>query len=92
MGTTIITNDDLREFKHVQIDEIKEILANQSGVVAKKWLRSQEVRELLGISQGTLQNLRINGTIPYTKIGGVLYYDHPEIMQLLEDNRIQNKF
>lgn len=92
MGATIITNDDLREFKHQLLDDIKEILANQSGFVTKKWLRSQEVREFLGVSQGTLQNLRVNGTIPYTKIGGVLYYDQEEIIQLLEDNRTHNKF
>lgn len=48
--------------------------------------------KLLGISPGTLQNLRINGTIPYTKIGGVLYYDHSEIMEVLEKNKVHNKF
>ncbi len=92
MGATIITNDDLQEFKHELLFEIKELLANQSGLVTKKWLRSQEVKDFLGISQGTLQNLRISGTIPYTKIVGVLYYDQEEIIQLLEDNKIQNNF
>jgi len=92
MGATIITNDDLQEFKQELLVDIKELLASQSGFVAKKWLRSLEVIELLGVSQGTLQNLRVNGTIPYTKIGGVLYYDQEEIMQLLEDNRIHNQF
>ncbi|WP_406684586.1 helix-turn-helix domain-containing protein [Seonamhaeicola sp. MEBiC1930] len=92
MAATIITTEDLREFKMELLDDIKQLLNNQSGQVTKKWLKSPEVRDLLGISPGTLQNLRINGTLPYTKVGGVLYYNYQEIMQVLEDNRIHNKF
>ena len=92
MSATIITTEDLREFKMELLDDIKQLLDNRSGTITKKWLKSPEVRELLGISTGTLQNLRINGTLPYTKMGGVLYYDYQEIMQVLEKNRIHNKF
>tara|TARA_R110001592_G_scaffold192091_4_gene438736 strand:+ start:1660 stop:1983 length:324 start_codon:yes stop_codon:yes gene_type:complete len=92
MGATIITTEDLREFKMELLDDIKLLLKNQSGQQSKKWLKSFEVRELLGISPGTLQNLRINGTLPYTKMGGVLYYDYQEIMKILEGNKIHNKF
>lgn len=92
MAATIITTEDLHEFKLELLDDIKQLLQNQSGQVSKKWLKSPEVRELLGISPGTLQNLRINGTIPYTKVGGVLYYDYGEIMQVLEKNKVHSKF
>ena len=92
MGATIITTEDLLEFKFELLDDIKQIINNQSGHRSKKWLKSPEVRELLGISPGTLQNLRINGTLPYTKIGGVLYYDYEEIMTVLESNRVHNNF
>ncbi|WP_445734576.1 helix-turn-helix domain-containing protein [Mariniflexile sp.] len=92
MAATIITTEDLLEFKMELLDGIKQLLKNQSGQLTKKWLKSPEVRDLLGISPGTLQTLRINGTLPYTKVGGVLYYDYQEIMQLLEKNRVHNKF
>lgn len=92
MAATIITTEDLREFKMELLDDIKKIISNQSGHGSKKWLKSPEVRELLGISPGTMQNLRINGTLPYTKIGGVIYYDYEEIAKVLEQNRIHNKF
>ncbi len=92
MSATIITTEDLHEFKLELLDDIKELLNNQSGQITKKWLKSPEVRELLGISPGTLQNLRINGTLPYTRVGGVLYYDYQEIMDVLEKNRVHNKF
>ncbi len=92
MAATIITTEDLYEFKMELFEEIKQLFNQQSGNVTKKWLKSPEVRELLGISPGTLQNLRINGTLPYTKVGGVLYYDYQEIMDVLEKNRVHNKF
>ncbi|TYQ00208.1 helix-turn-helix protein [Tenacibaculum adriaticum] len=92
MAATIITSEDLYQFKVELIDEIKQLFNQHSGNPTKKWLKSPEVRELLGISPGTLQNLRVNGTLPYTKVGGVLYYDYLEIIQVLEKNRVENKF
>lgn len=92
MSATIITTEDLRDFKMELLDDIKQLLNTQSGQVTKKWLKSPEVRELLGISPGTIQNLRINGTLPYTRVGGILYYDYQEIMDVLEKNRVHNKF
>ena len=91
MGATIITTEDLREFKMELLEDFKELIQKENGQVNKKWLKSNEVRELLGISPGTLQNLRINGTLPYTKIGGVLYYEYQEIMEVLERNKIHNR-
>ena len=90
MAATVITTDDLREFKMELLGDFKKLLQNHQGTSQKKWIRSPEVRDLLGISPGTLQNLRINGTLPYTKIGGVLYYDYNDIMEVLEKNRIHN--
>ena len=58
----------------------------------KKWLKSKEVRNMLGISPGTLQTLRINGTIPYSKVGGVIYYDNDEIQRILYANKINNGY
>ena len=92
MAATIITTEDLYEFKIGLLKDIKKMLESKSGYNSKKWLKSQDVREFLGISPGTLQNLRINGTLPYTKVGGVIYYDYQEITKVLEENRIHNKF
>jgi len=91
MSASIVTTEDLYDFKQELLEDIRQLIENQMGNPSKKWLKSHEVRELLGISPGTLQNLRINGTLPYTKIGGVLYYDYKEILQVLEMNKIHNK-
>ena len=68
MPTSIITTDDLREFKLELIDELKNIIKKPATTKKKKYLKSAEVMEMLQISPGTLQNLRINGTLPYSKI------------------------
>ncbi len=88
MAAEVITTDDLREFKLELVEEFKQLLSEQKGVSTKKWLKSDEVRKFLGISPGTLQNLRVNGTLPFTKMGGVLYYDSQDIHGILEQNKI----
>jgi hypothetical protein len=88
MAAEVITTDDLREFKLELLQGFRKLLSEQSGTYNKKWLRSEEVRDLLGISSGTLQNLRVNGTLPFTKMGGVLYYDFHDIQSILEENKI----
>lgn len=91
MPTSIITTEDLSEFKFELLEDIKEII-NSNGGKQKKWLKSNEVRDMLNISPGTLQNLRINGTLPYSKLGGVIFYDAEEIQRVLKESRIHNNF
>ncbi|MFD2825762.1 helix-turn-helix domain-containing protein [Leeuwenhoekiella polynyae] len=88
MPATLITTDDLREFKHELLKEIKTIINNQGSQKLKKYLKSSEVMDLLQVSPGTLQNLRINGTLPFTKVGGLIYYDADDIQKVMEDNRV----
>ncbi|MAW94319.1 MULTISPECIES: helix-turn-helix domain-containing protein [unclassified Leeuwenhoekiella] len=88
MPATLITTDDLREFKRELLNEIKTLLNNQGTPKLKKYLKSSEVMELLQVSPGTLQNLRINGTLPFTKVGGLIYYDADDIQKVMEDNRV----
>ena len=84
MPAEIVTTDDLREFKVELFRELRKMLLEHHGQPAKKWLKSGEIRKLLGISPGTLQNLRVNGTLPFTKIGGVLFYDFEDVRKMLE--------
>lgn len=91
MPTSIITTDDLRDFKIELLEDIKKLLTQQAKGRIKRYLKSSEVMEMLQISPGTLQNLRINGTLPYTKIGGIIFYDWEEIQEVLTENRINHK-
>jgi hypothetical protein len=90
MIANVVTMEDLERFKKELLDEIKTLLAS-SPPTKKQWLKSSDVREMLGISPGTLQTLRINGTLTYTKIGGTLYYEYAEVIKVFEDNKHSNR-
>jgi hypothetical protein len=79
----LITVGDLESFRLTLIEDIKSILQESSTQPSKQWLKSTEVRKMLGISPGTLQNLRVNGTLSYTKIGGIVFYRYDDIARLL---------
>ena len=85
MTYEIITQEDLQKFRLQLLEDLTRML---SGAVQpqsnKEWLRSSEVRKLLGISHGTLQNLRIKNILPHRKIGGLMYYKYQDILRLLE--------
>jgi hypothetical protein len=88
MAANIITIEDLHNFKMELISEIKEIISTgHSRHPQKKWLKSKEVRQLLNISPGTLQNLRVTGTLSFTQIGGILLYSQDDINDILEENK-----
>lgn len=87
MATEIITKEDLYEFKEELLKSFRKIIKEQAGQYSKQWLKSYEVKKLLDISSGTLQNLRVNGTLPFTKVGGVIYYDYHDIQKMLEENK-----
>lgn len=84
MKIDIITTEDLQQFKMDLMQEIKGVLHLKNLSQNKEWLRSSEVKTMLKISGGTLQNLRINNTIPFKKIGGTMYYDKSVIVKMLE--------
>ena len=87
MAIEILTKEDLNEFGKTLLENIRNIITGENEQ-SKKWLKSTEVRKLLNISPGTLQNLRINGTLTYTKIGGTLYYDNTDIEKCLNTNKV----
>ncbi|RQO69768.1 DNA-binding protein [Pedobacter sp. KBW06] len=82
MQIEILTREELLKFKTELIQEIKQAIKSED-VQPKQWLRSSEVRDLLKISSGTLQNLRIKGILRYEKVGGIFYYAYSDIVQLL---------
>lgn len=83
MPVEIITKEDLKEFKKELLEDLQKIF-NSKTPEQKQWLKSSEVRKLLKISSGTLQTLRINGSLRYTKVGGTLYYSFQDIEKMLE--------
>jgi len=90
MGTPIITQADLDQFKQDVINELKTLMKN-TKTEKIKWLKNNEVKSMLKMSHSTLQTLRANGTLSYSKIGGTIYYDAEEIEKILQENKVSNK-
>lgn len=87
MSVEILTKQDLQQFKEELLHEIRDILLKRSE--QKKWLKTDEVKKLLKISPGTLQSLRVNGTLQFSRIGNIIYYDAEHIEKMLQKN-LQN--
>ena len=82
MSVEIVTKEDLENFK---VDLIKNIQDLCSSKPPKKWLKTFEVMELLGLSEVKLQMLRDKRIIPFSKLGGICYYNIDDIDKVLKD-------
>ena len=79
-----ITKDDLNSLKLEIIEELKSVLVLQPQTTPE-FLRSSQVKKLLGCSDSKLETLRKNATLSYTKVGGTLYYNYSDISKLFKN-------
>ncbi len=69
-----------------KIDRIEAKTASSPLPPEQTWLDNQELCQLLKICPRTAQNYRDNGVLPYTQIGGKVFYRQSDIIRVLEDN------
>ena len=74
-------------------DEINKLVEHTA---LEDWLDNQDVSNMLHVSPRTLQTLRSNGTLPFSRIGGKIYYLRRDIQKILADNytmyKIRNEY
>jgi hypothetical protein len=83
MALELLTTGDFEEFKKQLLEELKELIAPLFRQLQPRVLKTGDVCKLLRASPGTVQNLRNNGTLPFKKIGGTIYYNYEDIERLL---------
>lgn len=81
----LLTLGDLEDFKNELMDQLKVLFKEGRQMPTKTWLRSSELKKMLGISAGTLQTLRVKGQIEYTKIGSIFFYSADAIEQTFQN-------
>lgn len=86
-SSQLVTVADLEKFRVTLMMDMKMMIEGHLGKPPKRWLKSHEVKKLLQISYSTLQMFRNSGKIPYTRIGGLIYYDATEIERILETQK-----
>jgi hypothetical protein len=69
---------------------IRQIVGKTQTKNTEEWLDNQDVCTLLKISPRTLQNLRNNGSIPYTQIERKIFYNKRDIWNFIEERNIQS--
>lgn len=87
MAVNILTQEDLQQFKTEFFTQLKTLLAEMPKTSQKQWLRSYEIKKMIGISSGTLQTMRNNKTIAYTKVGSLTFYAYEDVVKLMERNK-----
>ena len=89
MANPVIIIDEHEFGKLIRkIDQISTKLENlnlkSNDGFKEKWYVSEEVCKLLNVSKRTLQKMRDNKTIKFTKSGKKIYYKASEIEEYLE--------
>ncbi|MFD2146317.1 helix-turn-helix domain-containing protein [Mucilaginibacter antarcticus] len=82
MPFELLTKDDLETFRKALLSDIKLLLSPQIHE-HQEWLRCSDVRRMLKISTGTIQNLRISGKLKSQKVGGIHYYKLTDIENMI---------
>ena len=75
-------SQDLQQIKF----QLKQFQKARLERFTEAWIDGQDVMQTLHISKRTLQTLRDEGTLPFSRINGKFYYKLSDIEQLLESN------
>ena len=69
-----------------RIDRLKSKVDNlyvHSGIAPQKWIDNEQACQRLSVSIRTLQTLRDSRMLPYTKMGGKVFYKPEDIEKML---------
>lgn len=78
---------DVREIKAA----LNFMMKSSLNQLKEEWIDGQVVMQTLHISVRTLQSLRDNGTLPFSRINGKFYYRVSDIDEMLQANYSKNK-
>jgi hypothetical protein len=87
----VATNDDLALLRKQLLEDLSKMLNENKISAYKKWVRTSDVEEMLGLSASSVQNLRTSGALGFSKINGTIFYKLEDIEKLLENNHNHSK-
>ena len=91
MAMAILTRDDLDQFKLELFEVLDSYFQKMDNSVKEetKWLKSNDVERMLKISTTKLQVMRLNGTMPYSKIGNTIFYDLNDVNKVINNHKLK---
>lgn len=81
----MVEKEDIEDLRGT-LSQIKSLLEKKKATTNLSLLRTSEVKEILKLKDSTLATLRSNGTLPFAKIAGTIYYKMDDINSLIEQN------
>ncbi len=67
-------------------DELREYVKQSSNPMNETWIDNADASRILKISGRSLQNYRDKGILPFSTIGGKIYYKASDIEAVLQSN------
>ena len=87
----MVTKEDLWQFGLELLCNIGTLMTQtrevQNEIVEQEWIKSKQVRLLMNMSPGSIQNLRVTQKVRYKKILGSYYYNKVNLLKLFTDER-----
>lgn len=87
----LISIKDLAAFGEELLAQIRKMLLENDERSAQQWVKATEAKKLLRLTDGRLSYLRDRGFIPFTKLGGIIYYNLQEIKELLRSDKYHDR-
>lgn len=91
----MVLNKESNEVKRFieTMENISKILDEKSLIYrpildGSRYITEQELSKALKITKRTLIEYRMNGKLPYYKLGGKILYKEQDIIEILEKNKI----
>ena len=94
MAQSLLTKEspEIRQFFR-NIDTLSHLLDIRAEkfrpLLNDRYMTDSELAGKLKLTRRTLADYRLNGKIPYYKIGGKLLYKEKDVLALLESNRME---
>ena len=87
----MVTKEDLRQFGLELLGNIGNLITQtkegNSDVTEQEWIKSKQVRKLMNMSPGSVQNLRVTEKVRFKKIVGSYYYNKADLLKLFTDEK-----
>ena len=94
MELIVLSKNDLKDLLDRIVERavtrsMGEIEALSEDTAPKEWLTNKEAQRFLGLSKTTLQRYRDDGVLPYSKLGGNIYYRYENVVAVLGEHAME---
>ncbi len=98
MTMEILTKDDLKALRSEIIQEVKETIRQELGLLANvgadddEYLTTKEAARFLLVSERQMRNYKASKVVPYSKIGGRLLFRKADLLAFVETHKIASRY